>query len=89
MDEEGRGRWRTLWEGVEGAETAMPMVRGVVRGFDAGAHTAVVQPLGSGAGYLYGVPVSREVAALAAGERVLLVMLDRHNSGDAVVVCRY
>jgi hypothetical protein len=64
-------------------------VRALVRGYDAVAHTAVLQPLQSLATYMHGVPVSREVGNLAAGDRVLVLLLDQHNGGDAVVVCRY
>lgn len=66
-----------------------PVVRATVRGFDAASHRATVQPLGSGATYLHEVPVSREVAALTAGDRVLVVLIGEHNAGDAVVLCRY
>ncbi len=64
-------------------------VRATVRDFDALAHTATVQPVGSLATYLLGVPVSREVAELDVGDRVLVLMLDEHNAGDGVVLCRY
>ncbi|NPV08257.1 MAG: hypothetical protein HPY83_09900 [Anaerolineae bacterium] len=65
------------------------MVRAVVRGFDGQTHTATVQPVGSISTYLQAVPVSLEVTALEVGDRVLVMMLDEHNAGDAVVVCRY
>lgn len=68
---------------------AAPVLRAVVRSFDAATHTATLQPLGSVATYLHDTPVSLEIAALAAGERVLVVLLDEHNAGDAVVLCRY
>jgi hypothetical protein len=64
-------------------------MRAVVRAFDVATRTASVQPLGSGATYLHGVPVSREVASLTAGDRVLVVLIGNHNAGDAVVLCRY
>lgn len=64
-------------------------MRATVRDFDAQSHTATVQPVGSLSTYLHGVPVSLEVAALEVGDRVLVLMLDEHNAGDGVVVCRY
>jgi len=64
-------------------------LRAVVRGFNAASHTATVQPLGSAATYLHDVKVSLEVASLDAGERVLVLMPDEHNAGEAVVICRY
>jgi hypothetical protein len=76
------------WERREQA-AASGIMRAVVRGFDSLAHTATVQPVGSVSTYLQAVPVSREVAALDVGDRVLVMMLDEHNAGDAVVVCRY
>ncbi|MHB0877696.1 MAG: hypothetical protein ACYC5O_16795 [Anaerolineae bacterium] len=71
------------------ARGEVPLVRAIVREFDQTGHTATVQPLGSGATYLHAVPVSKEVGVLAAGERVLVVIIDSHNAGDAVVLCRY
>ncbi len=64
-------------------------MRATVRDYDALLRTATVQPVGSLSTYLVGVPVSREVAELDAGDRVLVLMLDEHNAGDGVVVCRY
>ena len=65
------------------------LLRAVVRGFDLVSHRATVQPLGSGATYMSDVPVSREVGELLAGDRVLVALLDEHNAGDAVLLCRY
>jgi len=65
------------------------VVRGTVRAFDSATHRASVQPLGSGSTYLHDVPVSKEVVALAAGERVLVICMGEHNAGDAVVLCRF
>ena len=77
------------WERREEAALRGAAVRATVRDFDAPAHTATLQPVGSLATYLFGVPVSREVAELEVGDRVLVLLLDEHNAGDGVVVCRY
>jgi len=73
----------------EGGTAYVPVVRGTVRAFDAATHRASVQPLGSGATYLHDVPVSKEVASLASGDRVLVVAMGEHNAGEAVVLCRF
>lgn len=77
------------WERGREAVIEGTAVRATVRDFDAPSHTATVQPVGSLSTYLLGVPVSREVAELDVGDRVLVLLLDKHNAGDGVVVCRY
>jgi len=71
------------------AGEAVRVLRCLVRAYDMEAHMATVQPLSSGATYLHDVPVSLEVASLAEGERVLVMLMTEHNPGDAVVLCRY
>ena len=64
------------------------MERGVLRSFDAGSYTAVVQFAGSLTSVVASVPVSRGIAAaeLTAGRRVAVALFDAGQPGDAMVV---
>ena len=74
-----------------GREPGRPVqvIQAVVRAYSGASHTATVQPLGSASTYLHEIKVSLEITSLTPGERVLVMLLDEHNPGDAVVLCRY
>jgi hypothetical protein len=65
----------------------MEIRRGVLRQFDAGTYTAIVQVAGSIAGWLPGIAVARNIAAaeMTAGRSVALLQFDPSNPDDMVV----
>ena len=65
----------------------MEILKGSLRSFDAGAHTATIQIAGSLATWLEGVPVSRSIpgAAMVSGRACAVILFDPANPRDAVV----
>jgi len=67
------------------------VVRGVLKGFDAGAYTATVLTLGATRENVTGIPVNRGIAAsvMVASRQVAVVVFDETNPRDGVVVAVY
>lgn len=64
---------------------------GILRGYDAGTHTATVQITGSLASYLGGVKVARNIASaeMVAGRSCIVAFLDAANPEDGAVIAVY
>jgi hypothetical protein len=75
------GRCGCAWEGCNGTK------HGILRGFDAGSHTATVEIDGSIATYLGGIPVARNIdaAELTTGRDVAVLFIDPLNPQSAVL----
>jgi len=60
---------------------------GILKSFDAGTYTAMVQLTGSLLLYVSSVPVSRDIASgdLVAGRKVAVALFDASNPTDAVL----
>ncbi len=69
----------------------MSLRKGVLRSFNSGDYTAVVQLAGSYKVYLEDVPVARNVPAaeMTAGRKVAVAFFDEHNAREAVVIGVY
>ena len=65
----------------------MEILKGSLRSFDAGTHTATIQIAGSLATWLEGVPVSRSIpsAEMVSGRACAVILFDPANPRDAVV----
>jgi hypothetical protein len=65
--------------------------RAVLRGFDSGNYTAVIELVGSGKVYLENIAVARSVPIMemVVGREIVVVFFDEHNAKDAVVVAVY
>jgi hypothetical protein len=65
--------------------------KGILKGWNAGRHTATVQITGSGKAYLEGVRVARNLpsAEMILGRQVAVLFLDKSNPADAVVIAVY
>ena len=68
----------------------MELRRATVRGFDSGTYKATVQLEGN-PHYLSGVPVNRGIGSgdMVAGRWCVVVFVDPHEPGDAMVVGVY
>ena len=62
--------------------------KAILRAFDAPSYTAAIQVTGTVAGYLYSIPVARDIAAaeLLAGRYVALAVFDPTNTSDTAVI---
>jgi hypothetical protein len=65
--------------------------KAVLRSFDSGSYTAVIELVGSGKVYLEDVTVARSVplTEMVVGREIVVVFFDEHNAKDAVVVAVY
>jgi hypothetical protein len=65
--------------------------KAVLRSFDSGNYTAVIELVGSGKVYLEDVTVARSMplTEMVVGREVVVVFFDEHNAKDAVVVAVY
>ena len=65
--------------------------KAVLRSFDSGNYTAVIELVGSGKVYLEDVTVARSVplTEMVVGREVVVVFFDEHNAKDAVVLAVY
>lgn len=64
------------------------ILKAVLRSFNSGNYTAVVEPVGSGKVYLNNVAVARNipVSEMVVGREIVMAFFDEHNARDAVVV---
>ncbi len=69
----------------------MSLRKGILRSFNSGDYTAVVQLAGSYKVYLEDVPVARNVLAaeMTPGRKVAVAFFDEHNAREAVVIGVY
>ncbi len=69
----------------------MSLRKGVLKSFNAGDYTAVVQLAGSYKVYLEDVAVARNLpsAEMAPGRKLAVAFFDEHNVKEAVVVSVY
>jgi len=65
--------------------------KAVLRDFDSGAYTAVIEAAGSSKVYLEDVAVARSIPAveMVTGRKVAVVFFDESNASDAVLVAVY
>ena len=69
----------------------MNMRKGVLRSFNSGNYTAVVQIASSFKVYLEDVTVARNIpsAEMVTGRKVSVMFFDEHNAKEAVIVAVY
>ncbi len=69
----------------------MNMRKGVLRSFNSGNYTAIVQIASSFKVYLEDVTVARDIAAaeMVTGRKVAVIFFDEHNAKEAVVIAVY
>lgn len=69
----------------------MRLRKGLLRSFNSGNYTAVVQIAGSYKVYLEDVTVARNLpsAEMIAGRKVAVVFFDEHNPKEAVLIAVY
>ena len=69
----------------------MRLRKGVLRGFNSGNYTAIVQLAGSYKVYLEDTTVARNLPAaeMVTGRKVAVIFFDEHNPKEAVVVAVY
>ena len=69
----------------------MKLRKAVLRSFNSGNYTAVVQLAGSYKVYLEDIAVARNLplVEMVAGRKVAVVFFDEHNPKEAVVVAVY
>jgi len=69
----------------------MNMRKGVLRSFNSGNYTAVVQIASSFKVYLEDVTVARDIPAaeMVTGRKVAVIFFDEHNTKEAVIVAVY
>jgi len=69
----------------------MNMRKGVLRSFNSGNYTAVVQIASSFKVYLEDVTVARNIpsAEMVTGRKVAVIFFDEHNAKEAVIVAVY
>jgi len=69
----------------------MNMRKGVLRSFNSGNYTAVVQIASSFKVYLEDVTVARDIpsAEMVTGRKVAVIFFDEHNAKEAVIVAVY
>ncbi len=69
----------------------MNMRKGVLRSFNSGNYTAVIQIVSSFKVYLEDVTVARDIAAaeMVTGRKVAVIFFDEHNTKEAVIVAVY
>ena len=69
----------------------MNMRKGVLRSFNSGNYTAVVQIASSFKVYLEDVTVARDIpsAEMVTGRKVAVIFFDEHNTKEAVIVAVY
>ena len=69
----------------------MSMRKGLLKSFNSGDYTAIVQLAGSYKVYLEDVPVARNLpsAQMVAGRKVAVTFFDEHNAREAVVIAVY
>ena len=65
--------------------------KAILRSFDSGNYTAVIELVGSGKVYLEDITVARSVplTEMVVGREVVVVFFDEHNAKDAVVLAVY
>ena len=69
----------------------MNMRKGVLKSFNSGNYTAVVQIASSFKVYLEDVTVARNIpsAEMVTGRKVAVIFFDEHNTKEAVIVAVY
>lgn len=69
----------------------MSVRKGVLKSFNSGDYTAMVQLAGSYKVYLEDVAVARNLPAteMIPGRKLTVIFLDEHNAREAVVVAVY
>ena len=69
----------------------MNIRKGVLRSFNSGNYTAVVQIASSFKVYLEDVTVARNIpsAEMVTGRKVAVIFFDEHNTKEAVIVAVY
>jgi len=69
----------------------MQLRKGILKSFNSGAYTAIVQLVSSYKVYLEDVVVARNIpsAEMVSGRKVAVVFFDEHNAKEAVVVAVY
>jgi len=69
----------------------MSLRKAVLKSFNSGDYTAIIQLTGSYKTYLEGVAVARNLPAgeMALGRKVAVVFFDNHNPKEAVVIAVY
>ncbi len=65
----------------------MTIRKGILKSFDSGNYTAIVQLSGSNKVYLEGVIVARNISSteMTAERKVAVVFFDEHNVKEAVI----
>ncbi|MDD4859845.1 MAG: hypothetical protein PHR56_06545 [Dehalococcoidales bacterium] len=69
----------------------MKLKKAVLKSFNSGSYTAIVQLAGSLKVYLEDIAVARNIPAveMIAGRRVMVVFFDEHSPKEAVVAAVY
>ena len=69
----------------------MRMKKGMLKSFNSGAYTAIVQLAGSYKVYLEDIAVARNLptAEMVVGRKVVVLLFDEHIPKEAVVVAVY
>ena len=69
----------------------MSLSKAVLKGFNAGSYTAIIQLAGSHKVYLEEVTVARNlpVTEMVTGRKVAVVFFDAYNAKEAVVIAVY
>lgn len=69
----------------------MTIRKGILKSFNSGNYTAVVQLAGSLKVYMEDIAVARNIPAaeMLSGRKVALVFFDQHNAREALVVAVY
>ncbi len=69
----------------------MNMRKGVLKSFNSGNYTAVVQIASSFKVYLEDVTVARDIpsAEMVTGRKVAVIFFDEHNAKEALIVAVY
>ena len=69
----------------------MNIRKGVLRSFNSGNYTAVVQIASSFKVYLEDVTVARDIpsAEMVTGRKVAVIFFDEHNTKEALIVAVY
>ncbi len=69
----------------------MNLRKAVLKSFNSGDYTAIIQLAGSYKVYLEGIAVARNLPAaeMALGRKVAVIFFDDHNPKEAVVVAVY
>ena len=69
----------------------MNVRKGVLRSFNSGNYTAIVQIASSFKVYLEDVTVARNIpsAEMVTGRKVAVIFFDEHNTKEAVIVAVY